>query len=625
MEFMLGCNYWASNAGTEMWRNFSEDSIRSDMEILSEHGVKHIRAFPIWRDFQPVMPLLAASMQLFEYCMDDETPKTNPYYISDVMMDRFAKFLDICGEYNVKVVVGLVTGWMSGRMFVPSALIDKNIISDPLALYFQQLFIKGFVSHFKDREEIIAWDLGNECNCMSSATRITASNWTATVANAIKSEDNTRPVVSGMSGLEIDMNGKWLVEDQALFNDILTTHPYPLWGMFTKIDKTLSLRTTMYATAMTKLYADIGGKPCMAEEIGTMGPTICSDEKAADFFRLNLFSLWANNSCGVMWWCASDQTMLDSFPYSRSKVELELGMLDKNHKPKPVLVELKKFAGFFDNLDFELPAAQSDAVCLLTDEQRQWGVAYMTYILLRQSGLNCTFAYANSGLTNLCKNGELPDSKLYIVPSISGTNVMKKKRYEELRQRVYDGADVYISVHTGILSEFESFTGLSVEDSYEFSESNSLLLDGEEIKFKRFKNFILKPTTAKVLAYDKDNNPAITVNNYGKGRVFFVNFPLEDSLIDMHNGFDSNVSLVYKKLLGEYADRHPFTVKNNNIAVTYHKTENGYIAVLVNHSENNAKLELSFNGNWQVSKEFYGRKDEIKAFDACVLELVEKN
>lgn len=621
MEFILGCNYWASDSGTEMWKTFNVSAIKKDLSILSEYGVKHIRVFPNWRDFQPVMPMMRGAMSLYEYCLEGDKPKTNPYYLDDTMMDRFREFLKLCEEYNIKVIVGLITGWMSGRMFVPPVLYQSNIINDPLSQYFQQLFIKGFVSRFKSSKTILAWDLGNECNCMSITDRINAVNWTSMIANAIRAEDNSRPIISGMHSLDVERNKTWRIEDQAMFTDMLTTHPYALWCEHTRIDKALSLRTTMHATAQTKLYAEIGNKPCMAEEIGTMGPMYCSNENAASFFRLNMFSLWANNSSGVMWWCANDQTMLESFPYSENMVELELGMLYKDHTPKPVLLEMKRFSEFLDNKDFELPKADVDAVCVLTDNQRQWGVAYMTYILLKQVGLNCSFAYADSDIISENSKDEIPDSPLYILPSINSMAVMKKKRYEELKRRVYDGADIYISMDNGCLAEFEEFTGLRIEDSYEHTENSSLNIGDEEIAFERHRTFILKPVGAEVIAYDKNNNPSITVNRYGKGRVFFVNFPLEDNLIDKHNAFGGNVHLIYEKLFGEYTKKHPITVANQNIAVTYHKTENGFIVVLINHSDETCKPEYVWNSNGKIKKVHYGSMDEIKPYDACIFEL----
>ena len=39
MEFMLGCNYWASHAGIDMWKNWDEDVVRRDLKLLSENGI----------------------------------------------------------------------------------------------------------------------------------------------------------------------------------------------------------------------------------------------------------------------------------------------------------------------------------------------------------------------------------------------------------------------------------------------------------------------------------------------------------------------------------------------------------------------------------------------------------
>ena len=67
MNFILGCNYWASNAGADMWRDFDPSAIEKDIQILSGNGVKHIRAFPNWRDFQPVEPLFTGMGNLARY------------------------------------------------------------------------------------------------------------------------------------------------------------------------------------------------------------------------------------------------------------------------------------------------------------------------------------------------------------------------------------------------------------------------------------------------------------------------------------------------------------------------------------------------------------------------------
>ena len=57
-EFMLGVNYWASHAGTDMWRDWNEDIVEKDLKLLADNGLDVLRVFPNWRDFQPVKPVL---------------------------------------------------------------------------------------------------------------------------------------------------------------------------------------------------------------------------------------------------------------------------------------------------------------------------------------------------------------------------------------------------------------------------------------------------------------------------------------------------------------------------------------------------------------------------------------
>ena len=612
MEFMIGCNYWASNAGVHMWKEFKPKEIDKDLKVLSEHGVKYMRVFPLWSDFQPVKPCYGGMDEIYEYVMQDDSLPTNKYYLDETMMDKFSQFCDICDKYGMKLIVGLVTGFMSGGNFVPTALYGKNILTDPLAKYFEQLFIKGFVEEFRDRDTIFAWDLGNECNSLSPVKdQYEAANWTATISNAIRASDPTRPVVSGMHVLELQ--GKWAIQDQAMFNDYLTTHPYPMWCRHTHVDETTSIRATMHATAESKWYADIGKKPCIAEEIGTMGPMVCSDEKAADFLRLNMFSLWANGVSGIMWWCNNDQDLLQSFPYRHSMIETELGLLTNKRVPKPAICEMKKFSEFLKNNKIDLPKAKENGVCLLTRHQDHWGVGYMTYILAKESGLNLKYAFS--------EDHELPDSNLYIVPSITGVFVMAKDIFAQLKQKVKDGADLYISIGRGYLQGFNELAGVKLIDTFGSNESDTVNIDGSDICFNR--PFVRKmvPTTAKVLAEDSHGRPFIMVNKYGKGRIIIVDAPIEANLIGAHDVFDGRVEKIYQTVFKDHIEALPARTDTHGVAFTYHPYDDGAYLVAINHTDSEKELNLKLKDGYKVDIVVYGDDKTIKPFDACIIKL----
>lgn len=613
-NFILGVNYWASNAGADMWRNWDEEVVEKDLTLLQENGIEVLRVFPNWRDFQPVEPAFGGNHRLYEYRMVGDDVASNPYYLDETMLSRFARFCRIAQEKGLKLIVGLITGWMSGRLYTPSVLFEKNLYTDPVALYFQQLFIKGFVSRMKSEESIYAWDLGNECNCMDQAVRREeAYSWSSMIVNAIRACDATRPIVSGMHSLGLE--GVWNIQDQGEVTDILTTHPYPFWVEHCLLTPLDDFRTLLHATAQTGYYASVGGKPCLVEELGSMGPMVCDEEKVAGFLKVNLWSNWAHGAPGLLWWCAHEQSHLTAPPYDWNMCERELGMTDRGYQPKPTLLQMKEFRKELDALQLTLPYRETDGVCILSKGQDHWGIAYMSYVLAKQAGLTLDFTYCEQ---------ELPESKLYFLPSICAA-VMSKRRYELLKQRVYQGATLYISMKDGILTEFEELTGFQVVHACRAEAKGSVKWDKVEIPYKKPHQIELIATRANVLLSDEQGKPLFGVSQYGAGRVFFLNFPVEEVLLTEESGFQGAYYHFYQTVAGVLLQKRGIRKENPCVGITIHRGEEKDYAVLINYTAEQQ------NPNIYVDSAVYsevtvlrGRKDVIEPFGAIVLEC-EKN
>ena len=613
MNFILGCNYWASHAGTEMWRKWDESIVRSDLEQLAAHGVSHLRVFPNWRDFQPVKPSYGCLGALVEYVMEDDKYFDNPYYLDSTMVARFGRFCEIAAECGCKLIVGLVTGWMSGRLFIPSALYGKDLFRDPTALILQQKYCKGLVTALKDYPSILAWDLGNECNCMCEAdSRDTAANWTAIISNAIRAVDSSRPIVSGMHSINLD--GPWTIMDQAEHTDILTTHPYPHWVPCCEENRIGSIRTLLHATAESVYYKTVGGKPCLVEEIGTMGPMICDDETAGNFLRVNLFSNWANGQAGVMWWCAHEQSELNTAPYTWNMCERELGMLTWELHPKPVLLEMKKFSEFLKSLPYELPQSRTDGVCILSKNQEHWPIAYMTYVLAKQAGVSITFCDAKSSI---------PDAPYYLLPSINA-RVMNKEQYDTLKEKVRAGARLYISNNFGFLTEFSQFTGLHIKDSENARENGEMEFEGSTLAFTRQRRFVIEAVEAEVIACDNLGMPCFTVQQYGKGEVYYLNFPLEKMLSGMKDGFETEYFRIYRRFFRNALAQRTVVSENPYVGVTEHPAEDGVYAVLVNYSGKAQHSGLRLGKGCRVARADYGNPEKLAPYEAAVVYLTNR-
>jgi hypothetical protein len=606
-SFVVGCNYWASHAGTAMWSDWQPEVVADDLARLADSGIQLIRVFPLWPDFQPVALLRGGGGKPMEYrrgeqpFSDDDAGRAG---VSVVACERFAALATLAERNNLQLVVSLITGWMSGRLFVPPALEGRNVLTDPMALMWQVRFVQYFVRRFRGTSAIVAWDLGNECNVMGSVTqREAAWHWTATITNAIRATDPSRPVISGMHSLTPE--GIWTMQDQGELTDVLTTHPYPLWTPHASQDAINTMRTLLHATAESRLYADLGDKPCIAEEIGTMGPMMGSDAAAAAFARTNLFSLWAHDCRAFLWWSAFDQDHLTATPYDWFAVERELGLLTGEKRIKPVLESITAFRAVLADLPFRtLPTPTTEAVCVLTHDQDHWGIAYSAFLLAKQAGFDLQFRFADQ---------PLPPAPLYMLPSITGHRVMSRRRWHALLERVAAGATLYISYDDGSISGFEELTGMRVLAREARRAPVVVRLEGDSpvtLTLHSPNQLVLEPTRAAVLATEANGNPILSCASYGQGFVFFLAAPLERAVTETigacdlpDQGFWRMYAPVAQTVLGSRA----VTKYHPHIGVTEHPlSERQRVVVLINYMPQAVVSTARLTAPWQVSTILYG-------------------
>ena len=144
-EFFIGANYWASNAGIQMWNRWDESAVVRDLDHLSRCDVKVLRVFPLWSDFQPIEAYRNGGGNVRTISRDAVAAIDSPEAVAGidpVMVDRFVRFLDLCSERDIKIIVGLLTGWMSGRVYVPKALDGLKLYTDPTALKRETKYVK---------------------------------------------------------------------------------------------------------------------------------------------------------------------------------------------------------------------------------------------------------------------------------------------------------------------------------------------------------------------------------------------------------------------------------------------------------------------------------------------------
>ncbi len=605
MDFLIGCNYWASHAGADMWRDWNAEQVEKDLVMLKARGMNTLRVFINWRDFQPVEALYGHNNVVREYVLSGGRKPENEYYLDEEVMGRFDLFCDLAEKYGLNLIVGLVTGWMSGRMYVPAVLGGRNTFTDPVSLRFQIKLVSGVVSRFKGKKAIYAWNLGNECNNMSPCNcREEAYNWSALIANTIRANDPQRPVISGMHGLKAE-KGNWLIGDQAEVTDMLTTHPYAYFVEHCSQDPMNSIRTLMHGTCETLLYRDIGRKPCLVEELGTLSNSLCSDEVSAQFMKLNLLSNWAHGAPGVLWWCAFEQSHLTEAPYDWCMLERELGMFDRNQAPKKYLLAMEDFSKWLEDKPNMSDRPQSDTAILLSHGNDQWGVTYMSFILAKQAGLEPEF---------VAPDGQIPDKPAYILASAKGDGCLSKRSYEQLKAKVMNGAVLYVSSSDAFFTEMEEFFGVRVK----YTEASSPLkgefsLKGKNIPYAYGRKRVLESAGAQVLAMDSAGDPILTVNSYGKGKVYFLGFPMEEQLLRESYGFDSERYGLYEGVFEELLMAKPVRACHPKAVCVL----NGETVTVMNFSDETIDPQIILKGV-SVNEVLRGSLGDIEPCEACV-------
>ena len=100
--FFLGCNWWASHAGTNMWHEWREDVVDADVCAIKKAGIEVMRVFPLWPDFQPLRMHYSDKPRELRL-REEPLPNTEAGRagVDPIMIERFDKLCDIAEKYGL--------------------------------------------------------------------------------------------------------------------------------------------------------------------------------------------------------------------------------------------------------------------------------------------------------------------------------------------------------------------------------------------------------------------------------------------------------------------------------------------------------------------------------------------
>lgn len=625
-KFGFGVNYWASENATRMWRDFDSEIIESDFIALKKAGVKWLRIFPLWNEFQPIKELTTWAGRSLEVVYEDETPLDDTPEgvagVSKVMMDRLETVMNLCKKYGFRVDLAIFTGFMSSMNYIPRLFETKNVFTDPTALMWEQKYIKYIVTRFADHEALGGWDLGNECSVMRTIKDNVAAqySWSMMVANAIRAIDKEHPVISGLDSMSTktitpENTEGWQLIPHAECVDILTTHPYPIFRQ--PSDKINTMRPIIHTSAENSLFEDLTGKPCFIEETGSIGYQTCSLDSEADFIRGDLLSAYIHGCHGYFWWCAFDQGEIDFAPYKYNNIGSDYGLLMGDRWEKPITAEARRVMNYISQ--YELPKYERNAVCVIPLNLRNApSLAANVMCLAEQNDMGIRYAGASK---------PLPDSNLYIVPSIEGNGALERSDLENLKEKARRGATVYISMGGGFLRMFPELSGMEIISREAPAKPLTVNIDGNELPVNPSYVYHVSEVKGKILAEFSDGTPAIVSRKFGNGKVIISLFSAEIQTARVKGAFDRIDApayyKVYELIMKQAGIKPAFYTDNIFVCAKEHKIDSKRsIISLMNYSDEEQKYTVGSTESYTVKKTYYGELcGNIGKNDAVIFEV----
>jgi len=608
-NFLIGANYWSRNHGPAMWRDWHPDEIEQELNEIHNLGMNVIRIFLTWNDFQPIKEYYASNRSEvpLHVCLrhdESQTVKNNPHLMDFTMVDRFDQFLTMAEKYRFKVIPALLVGFMGGITFDVDFRDGRSLYTDPTMLYYQELYFSFFAKRYHDNNTILSWQFGNEMagyEVVKSPLR--QRLWMNTLINAIRRYDKTHPISPGDEGFRhsgrYKNGGSWYHHINVEMCDLLNVHTYPVFMPETK-GGTLSLRTTYCASWRSRVAAGNYGLPVLTEEISSIGTSIQSDDSAAKWTRVTLFSLLGNGDSGMLWWTNSDMTCHQQLPYCYASTNASehggISLLDTAGKPKLQAGEFRKFSDLMSKIDFgklEKQPAKAALIHSSTTElnsQEKRGISLAAFVTCKAAGLD----------VDLIDNEDsFEPYQLLICPSYEGLAPIFYKDERRIDQFVKNGGTLYLSMAHGCWERFEPFCGIQLANKHKTHGPLSLQIAGSDITidFPAAEHWETETILcgAEVVATDQSGKPAVIMNRYGKGKVFLALHDFEKILGDSYdNHFDMNrLFYLYRAIRNEAGIAPAATSENPWIEIC----DCGAYLILINHGAETASENISLSSS----------------------------
>ncbi|MBN2713212.1 MAG: cellulase family glycosylhydrolase [Planctomycetes bacterium] len=321
-RFRFGVNYVPSSDWYYMWNAFCADTIKRDIDTITEIHADHIRLQLIWPWFMP-----------------------NATWVCPAHLERLDHVMDIARERSVDVCICALDGHLSGLQFVPGYMIKQGFMNSPRVpreLFFtsqeireiQKRYFSSLAAIVNCHENFLGFDLGNEINCCWSTGSDTdaGDTWLEDMLSYVEKLSPGKVHVCGVDHLPWFTENTFSPEKLATRQELATLHTWTRFTGAVDKDKPLSPHCTKLAAActrMAKAYARDINKPVWIQEFGASKEWMC-EKDMPEFLEKSIIAAVEAGACWFTWWASHDINGKFRF----DPLEYDLGLIDTDNNIK---------------------------------------------------------------------------------------------------------------------------------------------------------------------------------------------------------------------------------------------------------------------------------------------------
>ncbi|RKY39276.1 MAG: hypothetical protein DRP75_02635 [Candidatus Omnitrophota bacterium] len=348
-RFLLGVNYWPRRKAMYWWKNFQQEEVEEDFDRICALGLKLVRLFLLWEDFQP-----------FREKVDGQA------------IDNLIKVLRIAERLGLSILLTLFVGHMSGANWVPFWLIEekeersrfpvivqgkegrfkvRNLYADKEILDASAYLIQKVGEAVKEEKSLFAYDIANEIdNLLLPTSRQEAKEWVRFIIQRIREVDSAHPITLGLHLKNIEEERGFWPEDLAEFCDFLSMHSYSIYAQWA--NSPLDGKVAGFTNA---LIMRMSGKEVWHTEFGictTSGSSfagegyyLATEEQARGYLEQSLEGLYRSGAKAAFFWCYSDYhpSLFHLPPFNKAVYERSFGIFRADASLKPYKQIIKAY------------------------------------------------------------------------------------------------------------------------------------------------------------------------------------------------------------------------------------------------------------------------------------------